>query len=80
MNLDNPLEIVAHYLLIKGMTYLDHHNKFPMMSALVCMVTHWIEPMKNHDIGYRMVMTSPSYNVVWTINFERLLILHYGLQ
>ena len=44
-----------------------------MMSAIMCMVTHWIKPMTNHDMGYRMVMTSPSYNVARTINLERIL-------
>ena len=41
MNLDNSLEVVMHYLLIRGITGLDHQNEFPMVSALVCMVTHW---------------------------------------
>ena len=73
MDLGNPLEIVVCYLLIEGLTYLDHQHRFPMMSAIMCMVTHWIKPMTNHDMGYRMVMTSPSYNVARTINLERIL-------
>ena len=35
MDLDNPVKIVLHYLLIGGMTYLSCWNEFPMMSALV---------------------------------------------
>ena len=27
-----------------------------MMSALVCMITHWIGPMVNHDIRLLIVM------------------------
>ena len=32
------------------MTGLDHQDGVPMMSALVCIVTHWIGPMMSHDI------------------------------
>ena len=36
MGLNNPLEVVMHH-------------RFPMVSALVCMVTHWTEPMVSYD-------------------------------
>ena len=54
--LDNLVEIVVHYLLIGGMTYLGYQNDFPMVSALMCMVTHWTGPMMNRDINYWVVM------------------------
>ena len=36
MDLGNPFEVVVHYLLIRGITGLDHHDEIPMVSAL-----HW---------------------------------------
>ena len=50
MDLDNSLEVVVYYILIKGMVGLDHRDEFPLMSALVCMVTHWTWPMVSHDV------------------------------
>ena len=35
MDLGNLVEIVVHYLLIGGMTYLDCRDEFLMVSALV---------------------------------------------
>ena len=35
MDLGNLVEIVVHYLLIGGMTYLGRQDRFPMVSALV---------------------------------------------
>ena len=40
MDLDNPLKVVVHHLLIERMTGLGSQNGFPMVSTLVCMVTH----------------------------------------
>ena len=40
MDLGNPVEIVVYNLLIRGMTYLGHQDDFPMVRALVWMVTH----------------------------------------
>ena len=35
------------------MTCLDHRDEFPIVSALVYMVTYWIEIMvNNHEINY----------------------------
>ena len=39
---------VVHYLLIRGMVSLDHWDMFPMVSVLVCMVTHRV----GHTVGY----------------------------
>ena len=41
MNLSNLIEIVMHYILIGRMTYLSHCDDFPMVSVLMCIVTHW---------------------------------------
>ena len=40
MDLDNPLEVVVHHILIGGMAGLGYQDGFPMVSALVCMVTN----------------------------------------
>ena len=38
MDLGNLVETVVHHLLIEGMTYLGHRDKFPMVSAIVNMM------------------------------------------
>ena len=50
MDLDNPFEAIVHHLLIGGMIGLGHRDMVPIMSALVCMVTHWTGPTMSHDI------------------------------
>ena len=50
IDLGNPLKVVVHHLLIKGMTGLGYRDGFPMVSALVCMVTHWTWPIVSHDL------------------------------
>ena len=50
MGLGNPLEVVVHHLLIGRMDGLGYQDGFPMVSALVCMVIHWIGPMVSHDL------------------------------
>ena len=50
IGLGNPLEVVVHHLLIGGMVGLSYQDGFPIVSALVCMVTHWIGPMMSHDL------------------------------
>ena len=54
MVLDNPLEIVVHHFLIRGMDGLGYRNEFPMVSALMCMVTQWIRLMMIHDLSYKL--------------------------
>ena len=39
-----------HHLLIRGMTSLSYRDEFPMVSALVCMVTHWIGSTVSHNL------------------------------
>ena len=50
MGLGNLLEVVVHHLLIGGMIGLGYHDGIPMVSALVCMVTHWTGPIVSHDL------------------------------
>ena len=50
MGLGDPLEIVVHYLLIRGMVSLSYRDGLPMVSALVCMVTHWTGSMVSHEL------------------------------
>ena len=50
VDLGNPLEVVVHHLLIEGVAGLSYWNGFPMVSALVCMVTHWTEPTMSHEL------------------------------
>ena len=52
VGLGKPLEVVVHHLLIWRMVdlYNQDRNGFPMVSALVCMVTHWIGPKMSHDL------------------------------
>ena len=56
MDLGNPIEIVVRYLLIERMICLSHQGEFPMMSALVCTVTHWTRPMVNRDMRLSIVI------------------------
>ena len=51
MGLGNLLEVVVHHLLIGEMVGLGYRDEFPMVSALVCMVTHWTGPTVNHDLS-----------------------------
>ena len=50
MGLCNPLEVEVYHLLIGGMARLGYWDGFPMVSALVCMVAHWIGPMVSYDL------------------------------
>ena len=56
MNFGNSFEVVIHYLLILGMTSFGYQDEFYMVNVLVYMVTHWIRPIVNHDIGYQVVI------------------------
>ena len=61
MGLNNPLEVVMHH-------------RFPMVSALVCMVTHWTGPTVSYDLRL-LVMTLPSCFIMLSLNLERILSL-----
>ena len=50
MGLGNPLEVVVHHLVIGGMVGLGYLGGFPMVRALVYMLTHWTRPMVSHDL------------------------------
>ena len=56
MDLGNLIKTILHYLLIRGVTYLGHRDGFPMTSALLYMITHWIGTMINHYISHQIVM------------------------
>ena len=53
MDLDNPIKVVVHHLLIGGMTCLGHWDEFLMVS--VC-DEQWTRPMVNHDARLTTVM------------------------
>ena len=59
MGLGNPLEVVVHYLLIGGMIGLGYRDGFPMVSALVCLVTHWTRPI---DYYQKVLFCRPNNN------------------
>ena len=50
MGLGNLVKVVVHHLQIEGMVGLGYWDGFPMVSALVYMVTRWIGPMVSHDL------------------------------
>ena len=64
MGLSNPLRVVVHHLLIGGMANLGYQDGFPIVSALVCMVTHWIGTMVSHELRL-----SSSHNLTKLIHY-----------
>ena len=50
VGLGNSLKAIMHHFLIEGMTCLGYWDRFLMVCALVCMVTHWIGPTMSHDL------------------------------
>ena len=50
MGLGNPLEVVVHHLLIRGMTGLGYWDEFLMVSALVCIVAYWTGHMVSYNL------------------------------
>ena len=50
ISLGNPLEVVVYHLLIGGMVGLSYWDGLPMVSVLVCMITHWTRPTVSHDL------------------------------
>ena len=67
IDLGNSIETIMHYLLIGGMAYHDHRDRFPMVSTLVCMVTYWTRPIVNHDIRLLVVMI---HKATWYIDSQ----------
>ena len=49
MGLSNPLKAIMPLPPIGGMVSLSHWDKFPMVSALACMVTHLTRPTMSYD-------------------------------
>ena len=50
VDLRNPFEALVHHLLIRRIVGLYHQDRVLMVSTLVYMVTHWIEPTVSHGI------------------------------
>ena len=50
MDLGNAFEAIVHHFLIRRIIGLYHQDKVLMVSTLVCMVTHWIEPTVSYGI------------------------------
>ena len=48
--LKQPNRDCSELFLIRGIPDFDHRDEFPMVSALVDMVTHWTRPTMSHDI------------------------------
>ena len=42
MDLGNLVETIVHHLEVRGMAGLDHWDRVPIVSALVCTITYWI--------------------------------------
>ena len=76
MDLGNPVETIVHYLLIRGMTYFNHHDKFSMVSTLVCMIIHWIGLTVNYDVRLLYCHDSPNFYIACTLNLESILSLY----
>ena len=68
MGLGNLLEVVVHHLLIGEMVGLGYRDEFPMVSALVCMLPHYIGPTI-----CQVVMTSSNCFIVLSLNLEKIL-------
>ena len=66
--LGNLLEVVVYHLLSGRMVDLGYQDGFPIISALVYMVTHCTSVY-----GYQVAMTSPSCFIVLSLNLERIL-------
>ena len=43
MGLSNPLEVVVHHLLIGMMVGLSYRDRFPIVSALVCVYGYTLD-------------------------------------
>ena len=70
MDLGSSVEIIVHYLLIGRIIFLSYQNGFLMVGVLVCMVTHWAQPMVNHDVRLSGCHDSLSYYVAWTFTLR----------
>ena len=86
MGLFNPLEVIVHHLLIGVMVGLSYLDNLPMVSALVCMVTHLIRPTvsldlmlsSSHDFTKLLhcVVSQPWENIEFMLKFT--MTLSYG--
>ena len=76
MNFCNLVKTVVHYLIIEGMTCLSCRDKFPLVSALMCMIIHWTRSIVNHNVSLSDCHDSSSYYIAWTLNLKRILSLY----
>ena len=60
------------------MTCFGLWDEFFMVSALVWMVTHWIEPTLNYDIKLLGYHDSLGHYITWTLNLEKILSLWWN--
>ena len=60
------------------MTCLGRQDEFLMVSALVWMVTHWIEPTLNYDLKLLGYHDSLGHCIAWTFNIEKILSLWWN--
>ena len=74
MGLGNPLEVVVHHLLIRGMVGLGYRDGFPIVSALVCVGLHIGQDLQCVMTEvYQLVITSLSDFIVLSLNLEKTL-------
>ena len=86
MGLSNPLEVVVHHLLIGGMVGISYRDGYPMVSALVCKVTHWtgltmshnLRLLSSHDLTklFHYVVSQRLENIELVLKLE--MVLTYG--
>ena len=50
MDLGNAFEATVHHFLIGRIVGLGYQDRIPMMSAVLCMVIHWIGFTMSHGI------------------------------
>ena len=56
MDLSNLVQTRVYYLLIGGLTCLGSQDGFPIVSVLMCAVTHWTGPTVNHDVWVLVII------------------------
>ena len=75
MGLGNPLEVIVHHFLIGGMVSLGYRDGLLMVSALVCMVTHWTRPIVSYDLRLSNSHDITKLFIMLSLNLERILSL-----
>ena len=73
MDLSNLFEVLVHYCVIRGIVGFCYQDRVPMVSALLCMVTHWIRPIVSHDIRLLVSHDFTKLLHILTLNLEKIL-------